>query len=76
MNVPVVVSEVEVLPGDLLHGDANGVVKIPREVAAELPRAAAEVAAREQEMIDFVRGADFSLVGLRERFGLADGAVE
>ena len=71
-----VVSEVEVVPGDLVHGDANGVVKIPLEIAADLPRAAAEVVAREQEMIDFVRGADFSLAGLRERFGLAEGSVE
>ena len=77
VNVPVVVSEVEVVPGDLIHGDANGVVKIPLAIAADLPRAAAEVVAREQEMIDFVRGADFSLAGLRERFGLlAEGSVE
>ena len=76
VNIPVVVSEVEVVPGDLIHGDANGVVKIPLEIAADLPRAAAEVVAREQEMIDFVRGPDFSLAGLRERFGLAEGSVE
>ena len=76
VNVPVAVSEVEVVPGDLIHGDANGVVKIPLEIAADLPRAAAEVVAREQEMIDFVRGPDFSLDGLRERFGLADSSVE
>ena len=76
VNIPVVVSEVEVVPGDLIHGDANGVVKIPLQIAADLPRAAAEVVAREQEMIDFVRGADFSLAGLRERFGLAEGSVE
>ena len=76
VNIPVVVSEVEVVPGDLVHGDANGVVKIPLEIAADLPRAVAEVVAREQEMIDFVRGADFSLAGLRERFGLAEGSVE
>jgi len=31
---------------------------------------------REQEMIDFVRGGEFSLEGLRHRFRMADGAVE
>ena len=76
VNAPVVVSEVEVLPGDLLHGDGNGVVKIPLEIAGRVPQAAAEVAAREQEMIDFVRGGGFSLEGLRRRFGLTGGAVE
>ena len=68
--------EVEVLPGDLIHGDRNGVVKIPLEIAARVPQAAAEIAAREQEMIDFVRGGEFSLEGLRHRFDMADGAVE
>ena len=76
VNLPVVVSEVEVLPGDLIHGDRNGVVKIPLEIAARVPQAAAEIAAREQEMIDFVRGGEFSLEGLRRRFDMADGAVE
>ena len=76
VNVPVVVSEVEVLPGDLIHGDRNGVVKVPLEIAARVPQAAAKIAAQEQEMIDFASGGEFSLEGLRRRFGLSGGAVE
>ena len=76
VNLPVVVSEVEVLPGDLIHGDENGVVKIPLEIADRVPQSAAEIAAQEQDMIDFVGSDEFSLEGLRRRFGLADGAVE
>ena len=76
VNLPVVVSEVEVLPGDLIHGDENGVVKIPLEIADEVPQAAAKITAQEQEMIEFVRGDGFTLEGLRRRFGLADKAVE
>ena len=76
VNVPVVVSEVEVLPGDLIHGDRNGVVKVPLEIAARVPQAATKIARQEQEMIDFVSGDGFSLDGLRRRFGLPGGAVE
>lgn len=72
INLPVVVSEVEVLPGDLIHGDQNGVVKIPLEIAAEIPQEAASVIEEEQSMIDFVRSSKFSLEGLRKLFKLTD----
>ena len=51
----------EVLPGGLHHGDQNAVVKITLEIADREPQAAAEIAAPAQDMIDFVRGDEFSL---------------
>jgi regulator of RNase E activity RraA len=66
VGVPVVVSEVEVLPGDLVHGDENGVVKIPLEIADKVPQAAAEIAAREKQIMNFAQSDDFSLEGLRK----------
>ena len=70
VNVPVVVSEVEVLPGDLVHGDENGVVNIPLEIADRVPEAAAEIAFKEKAIMDFAKGSDFSLDGLRKMYGL------
>tara|TARA_Y100000294_G_C8295300_1_gene232451 strand:- start:147 stop:506 length:360 start_codon:yes stop_codon:yes gene_type:complete len=66
VGVPIVVSEVEVLPGDLVHGDENGVVKIPLEIAGKVPQAAAEIAYREKQIMNFAQSDDFSLEGLRK----------
>ena len=53
---PVRVGGLVVHPGDLLHGDANGVTGIPPEIAAEAADAAAEFAAAEKIVLDYVRG--------------------
>lgn len=39
INIDVVVAGVRVSPGDLIHGDRHGVVKIPADYAARLPAA-------------------------------------
>ncbi len=62
---PVTVGGVTVSPGDLLHGDEHGVITIPREIARELPRAAADVEGWERPIIDFCRSPGFSAEGLR-----------
>ena len=47
-----------VRPGDLLHADANGVVAIPGEIAAEVAEAAAEFVKAEALVLDYLhRGA-------------------
>lgn len=48
-------------PGELLHGDQHGVVVVPPALARELPRAAAEIEARERAIIDLCRSPEFSL---------------
>jgi 4-hydroxy-4-methyl-2-oxoglutarate aldolase len=42
-------------PGDLIHADANGVTTIPLEIAADVPQAAAELAAAEAMVLDYLR---------------------
>jgi regulator of RNase E activity RraA len=42
MNVPIGCAEVPIYPGDVMLGDAEGVVCIPRHLAAEVAEAAAE----------------------------------
>lgn len=55
VNVPVRVGGVVIRPGDLLHGDCNGVTTIPLEIAAELADACQEFVAAEQVVLDYVK---------------------
>lgn len=52
---PVRVGGLVVRQGDLLHGDANGVVQIPLEIAAEVADVAGEYLQAEQILLDFAR---------------------
>jgi 4-hydroxy-4-methyl-2-oxoglutarate aldolase len=52
--------------GDLVHGDRHGVQTIPLDIAAKIPRAAAEIVAYEQPLINLCQSSDFSIAKLRE----------
>lgn len=64
-GVPVQVLGMPVMPGDLLHGDENGLITVPGGVEAELPRCVESVRLRESQIMEFVRGKDFTLDGFR-----------
>lgn len=64
VGVPVRVAGLDVAPGDLLHGDQHGVLRIPREVAGGLPRLADEIREEEQSIVTWARSADFTPDGL------------
>ena len=70
VGIPVEVDGVLVRPGDLLHGDANGVLVIPAEVTDRLIDEVERVRQREAAMIQFINGPDFSLEGLKKMLGL------
>ena len=55
--------------GDLLHGDANGIVVVPREVLAGLPEAVESVRSKEAELMAFVRGGAFTMDGAKRLTG-------
>jgi regulator of RNase E activity RraA len=55
--------------GDLLHGDANGIVVVPREILAGLPEKVASVRNKEGELMAFVRGSEFTLDGAKKLSG-------
>jgi regulator of RNase E activity RraA len=63
---PTTVAGLPVNPGDLLHGDMHGVLRIPHELAADVPAAAAQVRAHERRVIDFCRSPEFSIDKLRQ----------
>jgi regulator of RNase E activity RraA len=61
MNVPVVVDGLSVEPGDLIHGDENGVLSIPRAIAGQVARRAAEMREAEAAAIRELQRSEFSL---------------
>lgn len=60
-GLPVTVDGVTVQPGDLLHGDINGVTLIPREIADRVGEAAAAVRADEAELMEYIRSPQFNI---------------
>ncbi|HWG47270.1 MAG TPA: RraA family protein [Gemmataceae bacterium] len=55
INVPVHVGGVTVYPGDLLHGDRNGVTTIPLAIASLVAHACAEFMAAEAVVLDYLK---------------------
>jgi regulator of RNase E activity RraA len=64
IGVPVRVGGLDVTPGDLLHGDQHGVLRIPHDVAGRLPALAEEVRAEEQSVVTWARSPEFTPEGL------------
>ena len=64
-GTPVEIGGLKIESGDLLHGDLHGVQSIPSDIAGKIPLAAAEIIAREQELITLCQSRDFSIDKLR-----------
>jgi 4-hydroxy-4-methyl-2-oxoglutarate aldolase len=67
-GTPVKVGGLVVGTGDLLHGDKHGVLSVPREIASELPSAAARIVAREQRILGHCQSPAFDLEELKRLF--------
>lgn len=66
VNVPVTVGGICVYPGDLLHGDCNGVTTIPHEIASEVPEACAELMEAESIIMNYLKQPGPTPAGLVE----------
>jgi len=62
---PVTMGGLVVHSGDLIHADKHGALVIPKEIASEVPAAAARVAEREQRILSHCRSPQFSLEELK-----------
>jgi regulator of RNase E activity RraA len=62
---PVEVSQMQVRPGDLLHGDRHGVQTVPLEIAENVAVVAQRMMEEEREIIELCRSDRFSLDALR-----------
>ena len=71
VNVPVTLDGLTVGPGDLLHGDVNGLLTVPAEIAARVAAEAQQVRDAERQVLELVRSPGLTvelLRAFRERF--------
>jgi 4-hydroxy-4-methyl-2-oxoglutarate aldolase len=69
IGTPIVLDGQEVKTGDILHGDANGVVIVPRGVLDGLADAVQEVRTRERATMDFIKSPEHTIAAARQRAG-------
>jgi regulator of RNase E activity RraA len=60
------VGGITVYPGDLLHGDRNGVTTIPHEIAHDVAHAGTEFVAAEEVVLSCLRSGTATLETFRE----------
>jgi regulator of RNase E activity RraA len=60
VGAPVRVGGLDVRPGDLLHGDQHGVLRIPHAMADRLSALAEAVREEEQSIVTWARSAEFT----------------
>jgi len=61
---PVEIGGLMIAPGNLLHGDVNGVVSIPEAAVAQIPDIAAKLLRRERSILDLCASEGFTLEAL------------
>lgn len=66
---PIEVAGLKIKSGDLLHGDVHGVQTVPLDIAAKVPAVAAQIAAKEQALIQLCHSPEFTLEKLRSAVG-------
>jgi len=66
VDVPVQICGMVVKPNDLIHADENGVITVPQVEREKLEHAVETIRTRERAVMDFVRGSEFHLDGLRK----------
>ena len=66
---PIELDGQRVATGNILHGDANGIVVVPDDVLEGLPQAVEQIRQKESATMEFVRGDDFNYAELKQRSG-------
>ncbi|MBT5833081.1 MAG: RraA family protein [Candidatus Latescibacteria bacterium] len=66
VHIPIRVGGMTVLPGDLLHGDCNGVTNVPNEIAADVADLCADYVAAEDIVLDYLKSENPTPHGLAE----------
>lgn len=67
VGCPVHIGGSIVRPGDLIHGDENGVMLVPPGLEESLPAKVDEVRTNEKKLMDYMKGPEFTIEGLRAR---------
>ncbi len=70
VGVPVEICGLPIQPGDLLHGDINGLLTVPPVELGDLLAHVDRIRADERALMDFVSEPGFTVARLRERLGI------
>jgi 4-hydroxy-4-methyl-2-oxoglutarate aldolase len=62
---PVEIGGLEIKSGQLLHADRQGVLAVPKKIAAQIPAVAARMAERERKLVALCRSSEFTVEKLR-----------
>jgi len=62
---PIEIGGLTIHSGDLLHADCHGVLKVPVEIAPDLPGVVSQIAERERQLVELCRQPHFSIEQLR-----------
>ncbi len=76
LNVPVHVGGVTVHPGDLLHGDRNGVTTIPNEIASLVAKGCQELMAAEAVVLDYLKAGKVNVKGFAAARQESQGRIQ
>jgi regulator of RNase E activity RraA len=68
VGIPIQIFGVEIKPSDLLHGDENGLLRVPSAAFGGLEQAVQRVRERERRLMDFMRNPEFTVAKLKGRF--------
>ncbi|MCA8989625.1 MAG: RraA family protein, partial [Planctomycetaceae bacterium] len=63
LDIPITVGGIPVRPGQLIHGDCNGVTTIPLEIASEVPEVCEEIARAEKIVLDYLKQSQVTAAG-------------
>lgn len=66
---PVTISGQRIVTGDILHGDANGVVVVPEQGLRALPEEVEKVRSREAQLMGYIRSEGFTIAAARSAAG-------
>jgi 4-hydroxy-4-methyl-2-oxoglutarate aldolase len=61
LGAAVTVGGLDIFPGDLLQGDAHGLLNIPKEIASKIPAVAAKMREKEDLIIKYCQSKEFSV---------------
>ncbi len=61
---PVEIGELQIRPGDILHGDRHGILSVPQELVEKLPPMAERIRSEESELFALTESPDFSVEAL------------
>lgn len=76
INTPVTVGGMVIYPGDLLHGDLNGITTIPHDIATEVPGVCQEIADAEAIVLGYLKQESVTVAGFNEARRACSDAIE